>query len=389
MNISKFLVRYGRTTLYFGPGTVGSLRPWLASFKRIYVVTSRSAAKVSGALGDVLELLSHEDIKYEIFDGVFANPTTSIVDRVAENAWRFGAEAVLAIGGGSVIDTAKIASVIVECGGKASEYLKGYRDVCGALEVAAVNLTHGTGSEVDRYAVATVEETKEKLSIASEYIYPSIGIDDPRYTITLPRNQTIYTALDAFYHALEASTGRFTSPFTWMLGETAVKLIVEWLPIAVRLPENLEARYWLLYASAVAGMAVDNSRTHLIHAIEHVLSGLEPRLAHGAGLGILGPAAIEVLYSAVPEKLHRLLKYIDPDLEPIREHSARAVAAVKRFQEEVGFKETLSDYGFTPDMAARISERALTSAKYLLDLAPIDVGKDLVERIYLKSLGRA
>lgn len=388
MSLSKFLVRYGRTTLHFGPGTADSLRSWLSSFKRVYVVTSRNAAKVSGALGDVLELLNHGGIKYEIFDGVLANPTASIVDRVAENAWRFGAEAMVAIGGGSVIDTAKIASVIVECGGKASEYLKRYRDVCGALKIAAVNLTHGTGSEVNRYAVATIEETKEKLSIASEYIYPSIGVDDPRYTTTLPKNQTIYTALDAFYHALEASTGRFTTPFAWTLGETAIKLIVKWLPIAVRMPENLEARYWLLYASAIAGMAVDNSRTHLIHAVEHVLSGLEPRLAHGAGLGAIGPSAIELLYSIVPERLHGLLKYLDPDLEPTQEHSAKAATTVKKFQEEVGFTETLLDYGFTPDMASRVSEMALTSIRYLLDLAPIDVGKDLIEKIYLRSLGR-
>jgi alcohol dehydrogenase len=388
MDLGRFLVRYGRTTLYFGPGTIDSLGPWLSSFRRVYVVTSKSAAKVSGALSDLLKLLNREDIRFEVFNEVFANPTVSVVDRVAESAWRFGAEAIVAVGGGSVIDTAKIASVISECGGRAYEYLKGLRNVCNALKVAAVNLTHGTGSEVDRYAVATVEETKEKLSIASEYLYPSVGIDDPKYTITLPKNQTIYTTLDAFYHALEASTGRFTSPFAWVLGEAAIKLIVKWLPIAVKLPEDLEARYWLLYASAIAGMAVDNSRTHLIHAVEHVLSGLEPRLAHGAGLGILGPAAVEALYSAVPERLHRLLKYVDPDLEPIQEHATKAAAAVKRFQEGVGFTETLSDYGFTPDMAPRISEIALRSTRYLLDLAPMDVGKDLVEKIYLRSLRR-
>ena len=389
MGLESFNIRYGRTLISFGPGSAESLGRWLPKFRRVYVVASRSAARVSGALADVEKYLRTSGVEYGVFSGVFPNPTASLVDTVAELIWRYGAEAVVAVGGGSAIDVAKIASIVVSCGGCAGDYLRRSRDVCGALPIAVVNLTHGTGSEVDRYAVATIEETYEKVSVASEHIYPSLAVDDPRYLLTLPRDQTVYTSLDAFYHALESSTSRASSPFTRSLAEEVVRLISRWLPVATRDPSDLEARYWLLYASLLAGMAVDNSRTHMIHALEHALSGLEPRLAHGAGLAAIGPAAIEVLYKEVPEVLHRLLKYLDPTLRPEPEDSEKAAAAVRSFQVGVGFSESLLEYGFTADRADEVTSIVLRSLSYLLNLAPLEVDKDLIKRVYLSSLKQA
>jgi len=386
VKIDRFTLRYGKTLVYFGPNSASSLRERLSRIRRAYVVTSRSAAKVSGALSEITSYLTQNKVEYEVFDGVVANPTASLVDSIAEKIWRSGAEVVVAIGGGSVIDSAKIASVITSCGGRASEYLRRARDVCGSLEVVAVNLTHGTGSELNRIAVATIDETSEKVSIASDYLYPSIAVDDPRYLTTLPNNQTIYTALDAFYHALEASSSKASSPFTRTLCEVAVQLIVRWLPVAVKKPYDIEARYWLLYASALAGIAVDNSRTHLIHAVEHVLSGLEPSLAHGSGLASIGPAAIRILYRHVPEVLYELLKHLDHSLNPDSGDAEKAAEAVRKFQREVGFRESLADYGFTAEMAGRVSETALKSMTYLLELSPTDVSRDLIRMLYLEAL---
>lgn len=382
----RFTLRYGKTLLYFGPNSITSLRERLSGIRRAYLVTSRNAAKISGALSEIESYLTQNRVEYGIFNEVVANPTASLVDTIAEKIWRFGADVIIAIGGGSVIDSAKIASVIAVCGGRTPEYLKRARDVCGALELIAVNLTHGTGSEINRIAVATIDETREKVSIASDYLYPLIAIDDPRYLITLPKNQTIYTAIDAFYHALEASTSRASSPFTRTLCEAVVQLIVRWLPIAVKKPYDIEARYWLLYASTLAGIAVDNSRTHLIHAIEHVLSGLEPSLAHGSGLASIGPAAIKLLYRHVPEVLYELLKHLDSSLNPDPSDAEKAAEAVRKFQMEVGFREYLTDYGFTAEMAERVSEMAFKSMAYLLELSPIDVNRDLLKRLYLEVL---
>jgi len=202
----------------------------------------------------------------------------------------------------------------------------------------------------------------------------------------LPKNQTIYTSLDALYHAIEAATTKTSSPYTVMLGEEVVKLIAKWLPVALQQPENLEARYWLLYASMLAGIAIDHGRTHLVHAMEHALSGLKPELAHGAGLAILGPHIVIHIYRAMPEVMHRLLRHLDPSLEPTPDHAEKASEALARFQRSVGFTERLSDYGFTPEHFDTVARLTMESTRYLIDLAPFNVTIDMLKEVYAKAL---
>ncbi len=386
MDLPRFSLRYAHTQLYFGPGSVEALEKWVSQFRRVYLVTGRRSAEISGALRDVVQILERCGVKYERFSEVFPNPTDSLVNRLGELMWRFGAEAVIAIGGGSVIDTAKNASVVASCGGAIEDFIKGRREVRNALPVAAVNLTHGTGTEVDRYAVTTIERTKEKISLAHPAIYPRISIDDPRYLLTLPRNQTIYTTLDALYHAIESSTARGSPPIVEPLAEEAVRLIARYLPRAVENPSDLEARYWLLYASMLAGIAIDLGRTHLVHAIEHALSGLKPELPHGAGLAIIGPKIVELTYRAQPEKLWRLLRHIDPELEPVEEHGGRAARAVEEFQKRVGFSERLRNYGFSEEHEDQVVKLTMSSLRFLVDLAPFEVSENTVKEVFRGSL---
>ncbi len=386
MDLPRFSLRYAHTQLYFGPGSVEALEKWVSQFRRVYLVTGRRSAEISGALRDVVQILERCGVKYERFSEVFPNPTDSLVNRLGELMWRFGAEAVIAIGGGSVIDTAKNASVVASCGGAIEDFIKGRREVRNALPVAAVNLTHGTGTEVDRYAVTTIERTKEKISLAHPAIYPRISIDDPRYLLTLPRNQTIYTTLDALYHAIESSTARGSPPIVEPLAEEAVRLIARYLPKAVENPSDLEARYWLLYASMLAGIAIDLGRTHLVHAIEHALSGLKPELPHGAGLAIIGPKIVELTYRAQPEKLWRLLRHIDPELEPVEEHAGRAARAVEEFQKRVGFSERLRNYGFSEEHEDQVVKLTMSSLRFLVDLAPFEVSENTVKEVFRGSL---
>lgn len=111
----------------------------------------------------------------------------------------------------------------------------------------------------------------------------------------------IYTSLDAFYHAYEAATQREASPFVLMLSTEAIRLVRSWLPRALTSPQDLIARYWLLYASMLAGIAIDLAGTSIVHTIEHVLSGLNPQLAHGCGLGIVRPRSAYYIHRASPE----------------------------------------------------------------------------------------
>ncbi|MEM3980917.1 MAG: iron-containing alcohol dehydrogenase, partial [Ignisphaera sp.] len=369
-----------------GVGVIRKLGDVISGIKRVFIVTSKSAARISGALNDVESILQLQNISYEVFDGVKPNPEYTIIEQIADHIKKFDPEFVISIGGGSVVDSAKVAAALAVCGGHVKDYILKSKQIYGSKPLIAVNLTHGTGSEINRYAVVTIDKPRTKFGIASDYFYPMVSFEDPRYTITMPLKQVLYTAIDAFYHAYEAATGRDSSPFVFMIAEEASRLIVRWLPIALKDPKNIEARYWLLYASMLAGIAIDNSRAHIIHAIENVLSGINTDLPHGAGLAMIGPAAVMYIHRAVPEHSYRILRQIDPSLRPNEEDAEKASRAVIIFEKSVEFNEKLSDYGFSEKDVEIIVNTVVNVLSHNLKLTPFNVDVEVIKSIYLNSL---
>ena len=385
MNIVKsFSLRYGSTKLYFGIGIIDKLAEHIKSYGNVAIVTGKRSARLSGALDDLMKILGDYGISYKIYDVVTPNPWASQADELAKLFVDGGHDAIVAIGGGSVIDAAKVASVIALSGGKAVDYL--YRRIKPAemLPLYAINLTHGTGTEIDRYAVLTVNGNKEKRGIPIRY--NDISIDDPRYTLSLPREQTLYTTLDSFYHSYEAVTSIDSTPFSDQLSMHAISLINKWLERALDRPRDIEARYWLLYASMIAGISIDMSSTHIIHALEHVLSGLNPRLPHGCGLAIIGPHLIKYIHKAVPEASAYVLKAIDPLIKPLSEYSNYASKVVIKFQERHGFNKKLSDYGFSENDLDDIIKMLLNGLRYLTESTPFNITENIIREVIIESL---
>ncbi|WP_240761263.1 iron-containing alcohol dehydrogenase, partial [Porphyromonas levii] len=137
-----------------------------------------------------------------------------------------------------------------------------------ALPVIAINTTHGTGTEGDRFAVISLLEKKYKPCLAYDLSYPLYSIDDPGLMTGLSKYQTMYTSIDAMNHVIEAATSTVANPYSILLAEETVRLIAKYLPIAIEDGSNLEARYYLTYASLIAGIAFDNTLLHLTHALE-------------------------------------------------------------------------------------------------------------------------
>lgn len=343
-DLKTFKFTYGGTTLYFGPDSTERIKDHISSKRKTLIVTGKKSAKESGALGDVLKILDELNVEREIYDNVRFNPTVEIVEEIVEELKKFGPDFLIAIGGGSVIDSAKLASVSYAEGKKPEEYLKGNAKPQRHLYLIAINLTHGTGTEVDRYAVATITRTREKLGTA--VVYPDISVDNPRYLLSLSRNQTIFTSLDALYHALESGVSPSSNVLVRDLSRTAVSKIASYLKRAVRDQRDLEARYMLLYASMIAGVAIDMAGTSIIHGLEHGLSGVVPELEHGAGLAIIGPELYKLLYKAKPQEAWEVISAIDHSLKPVAEDAEKAAESLSRFQQSVGFNLRLSDYGF-------------------------------------------
>ncbi|MGC8997248.1 MAG: iron-containing alcohol dehydrogenase [Fervidicoccaceae archaeon] len=343
-DLKTFKFNYGGTILYFGPESTERIRDHLEGKKKALIVTGKRSAKESGALSDIEKILDELHIERKIYDGVRFNPTVEIVEEIIGEMRSLGADFLIAIGGGSVIDSAKLASVAYVEDRKPEEYLKGYARASKHLFLVAVNLTHGTGTEIDRYAVATITRTREKLGTA--VAYPDVSVDNPKYMISLSKNQTLFTSLDALYHALESSVSPASNVLVRDLSRTAIEKIISYLKKAVENPKDLEARYMLLYASMLAGVAIDMAGTSIIHGLEHGLSGVVPNLEHGAGLAIIGPELFKLLYRAKPQEAWEAMRALDPTLRPNKEDAERAGESILKFQRSVGFSLTLSEYGF-------------------------------------------
>lgn len=383
-----------KTTNFFGVGAINKIHEIAEELKKkgidkVLITTDSVVYKVTGAWDVVKPALEDKGIEYVIYDKVVPNPTAENVDEAKELGLELGAQAVIAIGGGSHIDTGKSAAVLLEYPDKTARELYELKfKPEKAKPIIAINTTHGTGSEVDRFAVVSILEKHYKPVIAYECLYPLYSIDDPALTKTLPRNQTVYTALDVINHVTEASTTKSTSPYSILLGIEAVRLVARYLPAAMMNPENLEARYYLLYASVIAGISFDNGLLHLTHALEHPLSALKPDLAHGLGLAILLPAVVKYIYPAVGETLAELYKPIVPELKGYPGEAEYAAKRIEQWLFGLGVREKLEDIGFSEKDVDTLTKLAKETPvlDVLLSQAPIEVTDEVIKKIYLDSL---
>ncbi len=383
-----------KTTCYFGIGALKKIHDIAKDLKtrgidKVIIVTDDTVYKITGAWDEVEPALKNAGLEYALYTGVVPNPTVDNVDEAAKLAKEFGAKAVIGIGGGSHIDTAKSVAVLMEYPDKDARALYELKFTPEkAAPIIAINTTHGTGTEVDRFAVASILEKGYKPAIAYDCIYPLYAIDDPALMRTLPPNQTKFTSIDAVNHVTEAATTLLASPYTILLAKETIRLVARYLPQALAHPEDLTARYYLLYASAIAGICFDNGLLHFTHALEHPLSALKPDLPHGLGLAMLLPAVIKHIYQATPEALATIYEPIVPGLKGVPGEAEKAAAGVEKWLFTLGVTEKLETVGFTENDIPKLVELAMTtpSLDLLLSMAPVKATREIIESIYRDSL---
>ena len=379
-----------RTAVYFGCGAINKINDIAKDFKskgldKVIVMSGRNAYKATGAWDVVEKALKANSIEYVNYDGVTPNPTTTAVNEAAKIAKEFGAKAVIAIGGGSPTDAGKSVAILMKYPDKTANDIYEFTFTPQeAAPIVAINLTHGTGTETNRFAVVTIPEKEYKPAIAYDCIYPTYAIDDPALMVKLSPKQTRYVSIDAVNHVVEASTSTVTSPYAVTLAREVITLVAKYLPKAIENAEDLEARYYLAYAAMLGGVCFDNGLLHYTHALEHPLSAVKPELSHGLGLAMLLPAVVKNIYKAKEETL----KYI---LEPIagKFNSAdEASNGVYEWLKSVGVPSKLKDEGFTEADIPNLVNLAFTTPSLdgLLAIAPTKATKEAVEEIYRNSL---
>lgn len=383
-----------KTTAYLGAGAINKMHDIAADLhsrgiERILCVTGGRSYKSTGAWDVVCDACKKQNIALTLYDKVTPNPTTDSIDEAAALGRVHGVQAVIAIGGGSPIDAGKSAAVLLANEGVTGEALyTGAFSPTKALPIVAINLTHGTGSEVNRFAVATITRLDYKPVLAFDCLYPLYAIDDPALMAGLPANQTRYVSVDAINHVVEAATAVTANPLSILLAGETIRLVETYLPKVLDNPKDLHARYCLAYAAMIAGTSFDNGLLHYTHALEHPLSAMKPELAHGLGLAMILPAVIETCYPACPGVLAHILRPLVPGLRGTPDEAHAVAKGVEEWLFSVGITSKLQNEGFTEKDIPRLVEltRITPSLGLLLSVAPVESTDERVTAIYSKSL---
>lgn len=277
------------TTILFGPGRLAELEttPLLPAGQKALIVIGQSGNILrQGYLGRVQGLLATRGVKSVVFDGVRANPRVEDVDAAAEQARSLGVDFIVAIGGGSVIDTAKCVSLAAT---RQEPFWEAMADQVyeGAkgLPLVAIPTTAGTGTEGN--AVAVLCGAPGKRGFVHPAFYPALSIVDPELTVSVPQRLTAITGMDAFFHAVECFLSTARQPMSDMLSLEAAHLVTRFLPQAVEQADDINARTALAWASTAAGMCLSLASPISQHALEYSFSGSNPNSQHGAGLVLL------------------------------------------------------------------------------------------------------
>lgn len=382
-----------RTTVFFGVGAIKKIEDICADLKskginKLIVMSGKNAYRATGAWDYVEKALKNNNIEYINYDKVTPNPTNLAVDEATKLARDFGAQAVIAIGGGSPTDAGKSVAILLKYPDKtANDVYEFTFSPSEAVPIVAINLTHGTGTETNRFAVATIVEKDYKPAIAYDCIYPMYAIDDPALMVKLSEKQTKYVSIDALNHVVEAATTKVASPYTICLAHEVISMVAKYLPKALANADDLEARYYLAYAAMMGGVCFDNGLLHYTHALEHPLSAVKHELSHGLGLAILLPAVVENMWEAKKETLAHILKPIAPEITP-ETSASEANALVYDWLKSVGVPNKLKDEGFDEADIDRLVDLAFTTPSLggLLSIAPTEATKEAVREIYTKSL---
>lgn len=279
------------TEIFSGDGVARQYANKFALGKKCLIVTGKNSAKASGALADVMDILIFLGIRWEIFDKVRENPLLSTAHEGGQRAAAFGAEFVIGIGGGSPLDTAKaIAAYATNPTLSPMEIYSA--ELAPSLPIIAIPTTAGTGSEVNPYAVMTLDESNVKRTFKSVCSYPKYAFLDPAYTESLGYNFTISTAIDAFSHCVESYLSPKSTDISRAFAVMGAKKIYAALKQIAKLSDTdgvLEAmkpyREDLLCGACAGGIAINTTGTGFNHPLGYSIT-LNKGIPHGSACGV-------------------------------------------------------------------------------------------------------
>ncbi|MCY9693206.1 iron-containing alcohol dehydrogenase [Paenibacillus alginolyticus] len=355
---------------------------------RVLIVTDKGV-RAANLLDGIVKSLLAVELDYEIYDEVEPNPSAETIRNGTQYLKHHQSDAVLAVGGGSSIDTAKGIAVMANNPGDILEYEGVGKIKVLPLPIIAIPTTAGTGSEVTNSTVITNKQTSFKLAVISPYLFPTLAILDPALTLQLPQGITAATGMDALTHAIESYTSKAASPVSQAFAIQAVKMIGENLTKSYFVGTNIENREKMLVASMMAGVAFAQSRLGNVHAISHTFGGVF-NIPHGIANAALLPFVMKFNLPACPDQFKDIAVALGKDVTGLSTIQAaeKAIDAVIEMNRAMQIPLNIKDLGVSLELLPKLIEDSMRSGNVLVNprlTKPADI-QLIIEKAYYGSL---
>ena len=383
---------FNPTRVLFGAGELNNLHKQAMPGKKAMVVISNGkSTRENGTLDRTLEQLHMAGVEIALFDKVEANPLKSTVEAGAKFAKENDCDFIVALGGGSVMDAAKVMAMYALQPGELWDYVAGSTGkmkplVNPTLPVIAITTTAGTGSEVDQWGVVTNPETNEKIGCGGmDSLFPVLAVVDPELMLTVPPKFTAYQGFDALFHSVEGYISVVSSFMSDMVQLTAIENIGKYLPRAVKNGDDLEAREHVAFANTMSGYSMVVGSCTSEHSMEHAMSAYHQHLPHGAGLIMISKEYYTHFINkhCCDERFVRMAQALG---KADAKEPMDFITALVDLQKACGVADLkMSDYGIQKDECMTLAKNARATMGGLFACDPVQMTDEECAAIYEKS----
>jgi alcohol dehydrogenase len=357
LQLSKFVT----PEIIFGVGARNQVGNIVSKFgaKHILVVSDPGVI-ACGWTQQVIDKLEESKITWTLFSKVTPNPRSSEVMEGADIFLSRGCDAMVAVGGGSVIDCAKAIGIVVSNGGDILRFEGADQVERPMPPVICIPTTGGTGADVSQFSIITDILEHRKFAIVSKAIVPDVSLVDPETLTTMDNYLTACTGIDTLVHAIEAFVSKGSSPLTDLYALNAVSLVTKHLAASIQEPQNLNFRKEIMLASLEAGIAFSNASLGAAHAMAHSLGGVLD-LAHGECNAIVLSNVIEFNFDDAPERFRKIAEFMGLDLRGMINSEAKKTLtkAVSHLRKGLGVNKSLGEAGVKSTDIPLLAKRAL------------------------------
>lgn len=384
---------FAPTRVLFGTGALNKLhRQTMPGKKALLVISNGKSTITNGSLARTEEALKKAGCEYVIFNKVAANPLKSVVEDGARTARREACDFVVALGGGSVMDAAKVMAMLApQPSEDLWDYAGGETGKQKPLEKQplpwiAITTSAGTGSEVDQAGVITNPDTNEKIGIGgSDFMFATLAIVDPELMKTVPPQFTAYQGFDALCHSLEGYIARIHNRMSDMVERTAIENIGRYLARAVKDGNDMEAREAVAFANTLSGYSMVACACTSEHSMEHAMSAFHPELPHGAGLIMIAKEYFKFWIDkhVCDDRFVDMARFLGKtDAKDPNDF----ITALVELEEACGVADLkMSDYGIKKDECMTMAKNARATMGKLFACDPAETTDEDIAGIYERS----